>query len=91
MIDPHYSRALDEIYRLRAALAREAQVVETCLDFATLPVTVRKFMEKQVPRMRAAARGEQEAYADMNITRTKAALASAGASETLTRVAWEDG
>lgn len=53
----HYSRALDEIYRLRTLLAYEAAVTRANLDFETLPKTSRVAMERQVERMLLAARG----------------------------------
>lgn len=54
----HYSRALDEIYRLRQALAYEARVVEAHLDLKSFPRSRRRFAEDQVKRMRRAAVGE---------------------------------
>jgi hypothetical protein len=54
----HYSRALDEIYRLRQALAYEASVVDAHLGLKSFPASRRRFAEDQVKRMRRAAIGE---------------------------------
>lgn len=85
-----YSKALDEVYRLRRALAYEARVVEAHLGYKTFPKTRRKIAEEQVERMRLCARGEAGVvYAGVNYTSLNAALRAAGASETLTRAQWE--
>ncbi len=77
----HYGLALDEVYRLRAALAEEAQLIKTHLGGR------RKWADEQVQRMEAAARGQAIAvYASSG---RKAALRAAGASGTLTRWGWE--
>ncbi len=85
----HYSRALDEIHRLRAALAYEAGVTAAHLTLASFPKSRREFAEEQVERMRAAARGEAETAYTIDGWRKYAALRDAGASETLTRGQWE--
>jgi len=85
-----YSRALDEIYRLRAALAIEAGITESHLDLVTFPKSRRSYAEDQVARMRAAARGDSEqAYGDFDGWAKQSALEQAGASATLTRGQWE--
>lgn len=87
----HYSRALDEIYRLRALLAYEAQVVEVHLDYKTFPKSRRRVAEGQVERMRWAARGKSEVTnAGISMSSFKSALRDAGASECLTRDQWEE-
>ena len=73
------SAALDEVYRLRAALADEACVLEARRATADGPVA------RQVARMRAAARGERDSHSHLRISGGKAALRSAGADECLTR------
>lgn len=81
-----YSAALDEIYRLREALAYEAVVTDTHLAYRTFPKSRRGSAENQVERMRAAARGEsQRAYAPVSHLVLRHCLGEAGASETLTR------
>jgi phosphoribosylcarboxyaminoimidazole (NCAIR) mutase len=86
----HYSAALDEIYRLRCALAYEAEVVAEYLTFATLPTTVRRDVRDQLDRLRAAAcGGAQHGYAMVTSETMKRVLREAGASETLTRGSWE--
>lgn len=87
----HYSRALDEIHRLRAALAYEARVTEAHLNYATFPKTRRDHAAAQVERMRAAARGEAAStYADVSSLSLQHTMREAGASASLTRSEWED-
>jgi hypothetical protein len=87
---PHYSRALDEIYRLRRALAYEAAVTAAHLDLKSFPKSRRKAAEGQVRRMRAAARGNgREAYDASPLWALKSALLDAGADPGLTRQQWE--
>lgn len=90
-IDPYYSQALDEIYRLRAAAAYEAAVIaNTLLAYASLPVGVRRYLEGQYLRLTAAARGDTgTAYADVSSARKKEVLRAAGAPQCLTRGQWE--
>lgn len=87
-IDPHYTAALDEIYRLRVILAHEAQIQEGHLAFASFPKSRRKVAERSIERMREAARGHSKT-ATVAIPLWKQALKSAGASETFTRADWE--
>jgi hypothetical protein len=87
----HYSDALDEIYRLRQLLAYEAQCVSATLEMKTFPKSRRDVHERQIERMRAAARGEAEVQmAGMSSTVLRHCLRSAGAGETLTRSQWEE-
>jgi hypothetical protein len=87
----HYSDALDEIYRLRQLLAYEAQCVSATLEMKTFPKSRRDVHERQIERMRAAARGEAEVrMAGMSNTVLRYCLRDAGAAETLTRSQWEE-
>lgn len=89
-IDPHYSRALDEIFELRAALAYEARVIEAHLGLATFPKSRRGIAEEQITRMRAACRGDvRESYWSVSPGVRDGLLVAAGASPTLTRGQWE--
>lgn len=89
-IDPHYSRALDEIYELRAALAYEARVIEAHLQLATFPKSRRRMAEEQIARMRAACRGEVRAsYWSVSPGVRQGLMTAAGASPSLTRGQWE--
>lgn len=86
-----YSRAIDEIFRLRRALAYEAGVVAAHLGYATFPKSRRAVAEGQIERMRAAARGEAEvAYAGTSHLSLRHAMNEAGASQTLTCGQWEE-
>lgn len=86
----HYSAALDEIYRLRTALAYEAQVAQVHLDYATFPKSRRKHAEAQVERMMQAATGKAEqAYADTSPASLKHVRRESGIPDTLTRFEWE--
>jgi hypothetical protein len=85
-----YSKALDEIFLLRRAMAYEAGVAEAHADFKTFPKTRRPFVAAQVERLRAAARGDvRKSYADKPSLTLRWALLNAGASETMTRTEWE--
>ena len=85
----HYSDALDEIYRLRALCAYQAQVIEADLGYKTYPKSRRAIAEKRIEILQAAARGD--ALAQHSVARPELALKSAGASGTLTRWQWEEG
>lgn len=90
----HYSRALDEIFALRALMAAEARVTEAHLGLKSFPKSRRQFAEEAVERQRRAARGEAQAvYTEWGVThqRGKRELRAIGASETLTREGWERG
>lgn len=89
-LEQHYFQALDEIWRLRRALAYEAGVVEAHLDLKTFPSSRRGIAARQVLRMQMAARGQAAgAYAGESARAMDASLVQAGASETLTRGQWE--
>ena len=88
MLD-HYSRALDEIYRLRTALAYEAQVNRAHLGYKTFPKSRRYVAEHQIERMVASAQGQAErAYAETSSSSLSHVRREAGI-ETLTRHQWE--
>lgn len=85
-----YSAALDEIYRLREALAYEAGGIENHTSYATFPKSRRSIAAQQIERMRSAARGDsQVAYAGLNSAVLRGALREAGAPDTLTRWQFE--
>lgn len=87
---PYYSAALDEVHRLRRALAREARIVEAHLDLKSFPKSRRVFAEEQVQRMRQSARGAaQLAYAGVDYQVMDGCMRMAGAASTLTRDQWE--
>jgi hypothetical protein len=86
----YYSAALDEVYRLRAALAHEAVEREADLALKTFPRSRRRHAREAVARMRAAAHGDSDvAYTQQDGFDAKSALISAGADECLTRHGWE--
>lgn len=86
----YYSAALDEVYRLRRALAAEARVTEAHLTLKSFPKSRRRFAESQVDRMRQAARGDAEAaYAGHESWVLDSAAKDAGMPQTLTRSQWE--
>ncbi len=87
----YYSAALDEIFRLRTALAYEAGVIKAHLDYRTFPQGRRYVAEQQVERMRASAQGRSEqAYAETSRTSLRHVRQQL-AIETLTRGHWEVG
>lgn len=87
----YYSAALDEVYRLRAALASEARIIEAHVTLKSFPKSRRGFAEDQVQRMRATARygtqGRRHSL-DRHFD-NKSALRDAGADECLTRDQFE--
>lgn len=88
----HYSRALDEVYRLRKAAAYEATLLDAHLRWKSLPSTARQAMDRQAQRLYQAARGEAEqAYKAVDGRALREALLDAGAEEGLSRGQWEDG
>lgn len=83
----YYSAALDEIYRLRAALAREAELRRDDLTLKTYPAGRRPIGQRAVERMNAAARGDVDgAYPGLD---AKQALRTAGADEGFTHHDWK--
>lgn len=86
-----YSKALDEIWHLRRALAMEATIADNLLHYSTLPLTGRRALEQMRERGRGAANGRvQECYRMFSGDMLRQALLDAGAPETLTRHAWEN-
>jgi hypothetical protein len=82
------SAALDEVFRLRRALAYEAGVLAAHLEMKSFPRSRRAMAEDSVRRMRAAARGgARPAYGDVASWAFNSAMRDAGAPETLTRSA----
>lgn len=86
----HYSAALDEILRLRRALAYEAGVTNAHLQFKSFPKSRRAMAEEQVRRMQQAARaGATMAYCGTEDWALRSAMSEARAEPTLTRHGWE--
>lgn len=91
-LTPLISNLLDEVYRLRAALAYEAAVVEAHTHLKTFPKSRRQRAADQVERMRAASRGEaRRSYASDKVLFESllSALRMAGADSSLTRGQFE--
>jgi hypothetical protein len=87
----HYSAALDEIFRLRRALAYEAGVSLAGLSFKTFPRSLREVVKRQAQRMRSAARGTAyDAYSDVTGWAMEGAMREAAAPDHLTRTQWEE-
>lgn len=85
----HYSAALDEIHRLRTALAYEARVIESHLEYKTFPQSRRFVAVHQVARMLASAQGSTaQAYAETSESSLRHVRSEVGI-ETLTRSEWE--
>jgi hypothetical protein len=88
----YYSAALDEIYRLRRALAYEARVVEAqTLDVQALGKNRRAHIKESVDRMRKSVQGHAEAvYAGLDRSSLRMALEQTRGTSLLTRAMWED-
>ena len=85
-----YSRALDEIFALRQALAYEGAIIEAHLEYRTFPKSRSAIARAQVERMQRSARGEVlKTYAGKPRLSLQGALRQAGAPATLTRAEWE--
>lgn len=85
----HYSAALDEIFRLRTALAYEAGALTAHLGYATFPKSRREIAAEQVQRMLQAVQGDSvKAYAGIESWALEAARREAGCG-LLTRGTWE--
>lgn len=86
----HYSAALDEIFRLRRALAYEAGVTLAHLHLKTFPKSRLSIAREQAERMRRAACGHSlDAYSEVQGWSLNGALEAAGAEPGLTRAQWE--
>lgn len=86
------SDLLDEVFRLRRALAYEALVVEAqTLDVKALGKGRREELEASIERMQLAALGDSTlAYADVSSHSLRYAVRSLFAKETLTRWNWRN-
>lgn len=85
----NYSRALDEVYRLRTALAVEASITAAHLDLKSFPKSRRTFAEQQVERMRAAARGDKDSHREFYDRADRQAREDAGMGQCLTAHSFE--
>jgi hypothetical protein len=80
------SAALDEIFRLRRALAYEADTLKHHLALKTFPKSRRDIAEQQIERMEESARGNAtSAYITFSSETLCDAMERAEASPTLTR------
>lgn len=79
------SRALDEVYRLRTAMAVEAVFLAGHLDYSTLPKTRRQVIEEQLARLRAASRGDRTSHREFDDRQQREARDQAGMDHLLTR------
>jgi hypothetical protein len=86
------SDLLDEVFRLRRALAYESQVVEAqTLDLKSLGKSRRGHLEDCIERMQLAALGDSElAYAGTSSHSLRHAVQNLKAKETLTRWNWRN-
>lgn len=86
------SDLLDEVFRLRRALAYEARVVEAqTLDLKALGKGRRGHLEDCIERMQLAALGDSElAYAGTSSGSLRGAVKRLRAKETLTRWNWRN-
>lgn len=84
----HYSRALDEIFRLRQAAAFEAQTIYIALTYRSVPGKARDALEQARGRLTSSARG-QNIYGHLSAEALDMALRGVGAPTTLTRAQWE--
>lgn len=85
----HYSRALDEIYRLRGLLAFEAAIIQGHLQLATFPRSRRVAAEEQIRRMTTAAIGQVDSTFTSNSNPSMKHVRQQLGIETLTRWAFE--
>lgn len=85
-----YSAAIDEVYRLRRALAHEADVTNTYLGYKGFPKSRRKVAADSIEQMKASARGESTvAYAGTSYLSLKHAMREAEAPALLTVAQFE--
>lgn len=86
----YYSAALDEIYKLRVALAIEADTQAGNLNFKTFPKSQRKATGESIQRMQACAiGGRPERYDSLSLNYLDGLFLSLGGERTLTRHSWE--
>lgn len=85
-----YSRAIDEIYCLRALLASEARILEAHGEYKTFPKSRRGPLADSVEAMRRAARGlAASVLRDNRYRHYRSELRNAGADDVLTNHQWE--
>lgn len=86
----YYSAALDEIYRLRIALAVEAETQAANLTFKTFPKSRRVETEQSVARMRRCAIGNSvERHDSFSLSYLDGLFLALGGRRLLTRSTWE--
>jgi len=86
----YYSAALDEIFRLRRALALEGGTIKGHLNLKMFPRSRREITLAQVRRMQDAACGNASvSYSGIDYHVVEASMRDAGASNHLTRDQWE--
>ena len=86
------SELLDEVYRLRKAMAYEALKTQEVLKLKTLPETARRYIRTQLLRFIGAANGKASliySYSAVNREMWDRALQEAGAEPSLTRAQFE--
>lgn len=88
----HYSRALDEIYHLRIALAFELAINKKISCYSSMPKAVHVELDDQRQRVEQALRsGGSAIYGYLHAAESQTLLRRAGARTTLTRHEWEHG
>jgi hypothetical protein len=86
------SAALDEVWRLRRALAYEAAVLHATLGYKTFPKSRRWVTEDAEERMILAALGDSQiAYADVSDQSLRFAMRAIRGRQTLVRSDWRNG
>jgi hypothetical protein len=94
-IDPNYSKALDEIFRMRREAAASAYFVLLVLDQTpkgSLTALRRTILQDEADRLRGLARGEArsvEAEREATYADYTEFMSDAGAPHALTRAQWE--
>jgi hypothetical protein len=85
----HYSRALDEIHRLRGLLVYESLVLQVHLDYKSFPKSRRKIAEEQIACMGQAALVFSEKAMESVDRRSMRQIRQEYGIETLTRREFE--
>lgn len=85
----HYMDALDEIHRLRKALAYEAELLEEHMKLKKFPNSRRPIAIQQVERMRGALDSSQKAYDSVSGEAYAALCKLSPEVHILTRRQWE--
>lgn len=78
-------KALDEIYRLRTAMAIETIFLAGHLNYSTLPKSRRQVIEGQLSRLRAASQGDRTSHQEFDSRQQREARDAAGMNQCLTR------